>query len=52
MISDEEITKILMSSKDLDTASQRLIDSANERGGRDNVTVVLVAVRPPPRPEA
>lgn len=52
MVSDDEIAEILMSSKDLDTASQRLVDRANERGGRDNVTVVLVAVRPPPRAEA
>lgn len=49
MVSDEEIQQILLETPDLDSATQRLVDRANERGGRDNITVVLVGVRPPPR---
>ena len=40
-VSDEDIQAILMSSPDLKTATQRLIDRANENGGPDNVTCVL-----------
>ena len=38
---------MVASHSDLDAAVNQLVDVANERGGRDNVTVVLVAVRPP-----
>jgi protein phosphatase len=41
---DEQIRDILLSTAPLDTACARLITSANERGGRDNITVVLAAV--------
>ena len=43
MVSDQEIAKILSSSPDsLEETSARLVDAANEAGGRDNVTVVLL----------
>jgi serine/threonine protein phosphatase PrpC len=38
---DEDIREIIISSKDLDEACQRLIGSAKEKGGRDNITVIL-----------
>ncbi len=43
MVSDQEIGRILQSSLDsLEEVSARLIEAANEAGGRDNVTVVLL----------
>jgi serine/threonine protein phosphatase PrpC len=43
MINDQEISRILGSGADpLEDASARLIDAANDAGGRDNVTVVLL----------
>ncbi len=44
-VSDEEITKIMTTTKFEDMA-QKLIDSALENGGLDNVTVLLVAAKP------
>jgi protein phosphatase len=41
MISEDAIAEILKSSGSLDDAAKRLIDGANENGGRDNITVVL-----------
>lgn len=40
-ISDEDICKILNSSRNLNWLCQKLIDSANENGGIDNITVIL-----------
>lgn len=40
-VSDEEIHHVVATSPDLSTAAQRLIDSANENGGPDNITAVL-----------
>ncbi|MET0790379.1 MAG: protein phosphatase 2C domain-containing protein, partial [Polyangiaceae bacterium] len=45
MASEAEIETILASEPDLDLAANRLIEFANEAGGRDNVTVVLVRVQ-------
>lgn len=43
MISDEEIENILMiDSNDLDQTAGALIAAANDRGGQDNISVVLV----------
>jgi PPM family protein phosphatase len=43
-VPDEEIREILLASPSLDAACSRLVDLANERGGEDNVTVVVVGV--------
>jgi len=43
MVNDQEIARILQSSSaSLEEASARLVEAANEAGGRDNVTVVLL----------
>jgi protein phosphatase len=43
MISDEEILEIIARNKDdLEKACQELISSANQNGGEDNVTAILV----------
>jgi protein phosphatase len=39
--SDEEIKELVLKHKDLRECSQALVDRANEKGGPDNVTVVL-----------
>ena len=41
MLSDEEIASILASDADIDNLVVRLIDAANEAGGKDNASVVL-----------
>jgi serine/threonine protein phosphatase PrpC len=43
-VPDEEIRQILLASPSLDGACSRLVDLANERGGEDNVTVVVGGV--------
>jgi protein phosphatase len=43
-LSDARIETVLKSGEDLDTICQRLIDAANESGGRDNVTCVVARV--------
>ncbi|MEP7291690.1 MAG: Stp1/IreP family PP2C-type Ser/Thr phosphatase [Chloroflexota bacterium] len=40
----EEIARLVIDSPDLDSASQAMIDLANERGGEDNVSVIVVAL--------
>jgi protein phosphatase len=47
MVPDEDIQGILNAQPDLDKAVQTLVDRANARGGRDNITVVLVQVKDP-----
>ena len=43
MVSDADIARLLVSSLDsLEGATARLVDAANEAGGRDNVTAVLL----------
>src|SRR4051812_7374259 len=41
MINEDQVTEILAEGGSLDEMAQRLIDAANENGGRDNITVVL-----------
>ena len=41
MISDDEVSAILRSAADLDSAAEALIRAANQSGGKDNITVVL-----------
>jgi protein phosphatase len=40
-VSKDEILKIVVNSDDLNQASSNLVSLANERGGRDNITVLL-----------
>ncbi len=45
MVSDEEITAALHSTRSLEEIVRGLIDLANERGGVDNITAIVVEVR-------
>ena len=47
MIPDQEIQRILADRAEPDLAVAALIDAANEKGGKDNVTVILVCVERP-----
>ena len=54
-ITDDHITEILLEHPDPNEAAQALVDAANEAGGRDNITVVIVDVLEgddPPDPTA
>ncbi|MCQ2493385.1 MAG: Stp1/IreP family PP2C-type Ser/Thr phosphatase [Lachnospiraceae bacterium] len=42
MVTDEEIAKIVVQSEDVSEAVKTLIEKANENGGRDNISAVLV----------
>ena len=42
MLRDDEIHQIIESSADISEAGEKLIEAANENGGRDNIAVVLV----------
>jgi len=42
MVPEDEILRVVSGNKELETACQTLIDLANERGGLDNVTAILV----------
>ena len=44
MVSDRQIQQILATQRDLEAAVYGLIELANDAGGKDNVTVVLVKV--------
>ncbi|KAA0265732.1 MAG: Stp1/IreP family PP2C-type Ser/Thr phosphatase, partial [Acidobacteria bacterium] len=41
MLDDEDVAAVLDREEDLARAARRLVREANERGGRDNITVVL-----------
>jgi len=47
MLDDETIGQLLQSCELLPEAASALIDAANEAGGKDNISVVLVRVRGP-----
>jgi protein phosphatase len=42
LVRDEEIAAAANAGTDLDATCAQLVDLANERGGEDNITVVLV----------
>jgi protein phosphatase len=44
LVWDDEILKTVRSARDLKTAAQNLVDLANQRGGHDNITVILLAM--------
>jgi protein phosphatase len=41
MVREEQLRQIILESKSLDNTVSALIDEANRRGGRDNITVVM-----------
>jgi protein phosphatase len=53
MVEDDEIALTLSSlSANLPLCAQQLVDMANDNGGRDNVSVILVKIKQPfPAPE-
>src|SRR5688572_16266239 len=44
MVEDSEILEVVTSAPDLETACRRLIAMANEHGGEDNITAVIVKI--------
>jgi len=44
LVSDAKMREIILSAPDLKDACQRLVTKANQYGGKDNITVVLVRV--------
>jgi len=42
VISEDEIARLVLTSPNLQVASQALIDAANEAGGPDNITAILI----------
>ena len=46
MITDDDIAAIIRDGGDLPELCKRLVDLANEKGGHDNVTVVLARAKP------
>jgi PPM family protein phosphatase len=46
MLDDDTIARIVRTEMDLKVAVESLIAAANERGGKDNITVILVRVVP------
>jgi protein phosphatase len=52
MIRDEEVLRLSLTETDPRLAADRLVDAANEAGGEDNITVVLIDVLDAPPPTA
>ena len=44
MVSDDDMRQIVASTNDIRDACRRLIQRANERGGEDNITAVLIKI--------
>ncbi len=44
MVWDDEILRLILTRNSLKSAAEDLIAQANERGGRDNITVILIGV--------
>ena len=42
MIDDIDIKKIVLGQRDIVEKAEKLVETANQNGGRDNITVVLV----------
>jgi serine/threonine protein phosphatase PrpC len=51
MLSDEEILSTVEAERDPQGLCRKLVDTANERGGVDNITVVVVLVPEPASPK-
>lgn len=50
LVSDPEIARTLMECPDVQTSADRLILMANERGGEDNITVVILHINSSTKP--
>ncbi len=46
MVTDPEIASTLLTQSDAQSAAERLVSLANENGGEDNITVVVVNFQP------
>ncbi len=46
MISDDTILEIALSTDDLDEIAEKLVDAANEAGGEDNITAMVIRIEP------
>jgi protein phosphatase len=46
MVTDPEIASTLLTQADAQSAAERLVSLANENGGEDNITVVVVNLQP------
>jgi protein phosphatase len=46
MVDDDVIADVLETERDPQVAAERLVDLANEAGGEDNITVIVVSTRP------
>ncbi len=46
MLTDAEIASLLQPMEPLEEGCARLIDAANQRGGNDNISVILIRARP------
>ncbi len=44
LVWNDEILALVRGAKNLEDAAKKLIDTANERGGHDNITVILLSV--------
>jgi serine/threonine protein phosphatase PrpC len=44
MLSDEEVVDVLRSARDPEAVCRQLVDMANEKGGLDNITVIVIDV--------
>jgi protein phosphatase len=49
MLSDEDIARLVAETPEPAAAVERLVEAANARGGKDNITVILVRVNDPSR---
>ena len=51
MVPDDRLGRLLAAGQDADRTSQALVDAANDAGGHDNVSVVLIDVLTGPGPD-
>ena len=42
LVDDNEIRDIVLGSESLQTAADKLVELANDRGGNDNITIALM----------
>ncbi len=44
LVWDDEILRLILTRNTLKSAAEDLVEQANERGGHDNITVVLIGI--------